>query len=172
MRETKSNTSFTFLIPSLVHHSSFSLSLCPRHSQVVPKSHKYFSLPAGKSLDSKFPPGRLSYTGETLKPLLTPQHLMSPFDFTLIWQKTSFLLHLDTTSPFKTKWMNKCTFDPLLLVVLWGEQKAIRFCLRDSDSDSLSVIIPLRLTTRLSFWLLRAGLFQQMKLAQVLISGK
>ena len=170
MRETKSNIRFTFLIPSLVHHSSFSLSFCPCYSQVVPKSHKYFSLPAGKSLDSKFPPGRLSYTGETLKPPLTPQHLMSPFDFTLIWQKTSFLLHLDTTSLLKTEWMNKRTFDPLLLVVLWGQQKAVCFCLCDSDTSS-SVIIPLRLTTRLSFWLLRAALFQQMKLAQVLISG-
>lgn len=44
-------------------------------SQGEPKSHKYFSLPAGKSLDSKFPPGRLSYTGKILK--------LPPFNFNL-----------------------------------------------------------------------------------------
>lgn len=53
--------------------SFFSLGALPLHaavsfSQAVPRSHKYFSLPAGKSLDSKFPPQRLSYTGKPLKP--------------------------------------------------------------------------------------------------------
>uniref|UniRef100_G3NEX4 Sodium/hydrogen exchanger n=1 Tax=Gasterosteus aculeatus aculeatus TaxID=481459 RepID=G3NEX4_GASAC len=40
-------------------HASIRRSLRPGsfQSSVVPKSHKYFSLPAGKSLDSKFPPG-------------------------------------------------------------------------------------------------------------------
>uniref|UniRef100_A0A8C9Y8Y5 Sodium/hydrogen exchanger n=1 Tax=Sander lucioperca TaxID=283035 RepID=A0A8C9Y8Y5_SANLU len=33
-------------------------------SSMVPKSHKYFSLPAGKNLDTKFPPGRQSYTDD------------------------------------------------------------------------------------------------------------
>ncbi|XP_069010231.1 sodium/hydrogen exchanger 2 [Embiotoca jacksoni] len=39
-------------------HSSIRRSLRPGsfQSSMVPKSHKYFSLPAGKSLDSKFPP--------------------------------------------------------------------------------------------------------------------
>nr|UAT87909.1 Slc9a2_1 [Atractoscion nobilis] len=46
-------------------HASIRRSLRPGSFQtVVPKSHKYFSLPAGKSLDSKFPPGRLSYTDD------------------------------------------------------------------------------------------------------------
>ncbi|XP_077436407.1 sodium/hydrogen exchanger 2 [Vanacampus margaritifer] len=41
-------------------HSSIRRSLRPGSFQtaVVPKSHKYFSLPAGKNLDSNFPPGR------------------------------------------------------------------------------------------------------------------
>lgn len=47
----------------LVHLLFFSL----RCSQVVPKSHKYFSLPAGKSLDSKFSVGRRSYAGKIPK---------------------------------------------------------------------------------------------------------
>nr|XP_046260168.1 sodium/hydrogen exchanger 2 [Scatophagus argus] len=33
-------------------------------TSVVPKSHKYLSLPAGKSLDLRFPPARLSYTDD------------------------------------------------------------------------------------------------------------
>ncbi|CAJ1079654.1 sodium/hydrogen exchanger 2 isoform X1 [Xyrichtys novacula] len=47
-------------------HASIRRSLRPGSFQtsVVPKSHKYFSLPAGKSLDSKFPPGRVSYTDD------------------------------------------------------------------------------------------------------------
>ncbi|KAM6979293.1 sodium/hydrogen exchanger 2 [Tautogolabrus adspersus] len=47
-------------------HASIRRSLRPESFQtsVVPKSHRYFSLPAGKSLDSKFPPGRLSYTDD------------------------------------------------------------------------------------------------------------
>ncbi|XP_035532592.1 sodium/hydrogen exchanger 2 [Morone saxatilis] len=47
-------------------HASIRRSLRPGsfQSSVVPKSHKYFSLPAGKSLDSKFPPKRLSYTDD------------------------------------------------------------------------------------------------------------
>nr|AAD46576.2 Na+/H+ exchanger NHE-2-like isoform [Myoxocephalus octodecemspinosus] len=41
-------------------HASIRRSLRPGsfQSSVVPKSHKYFSLPAGKGLDSKFPPVR------------------------------------------------------------------------------------------------------------------
>ncbi|XP_068428006.1 sodium/hydrogen exchanger 2 [Clinocottus analis] len=41
-------------------HASIRRSIRPGsfQSSVVPKSHKYFSLPAGKSLDSKFPPVR------------------------------------------------------------------------------------------------------------------
>ncbi|XP_038576761.1 sodium/hydrogen exchanger 2 isoform X1 [Micropterus salmoides] len=44
-------------------HTTIRRSLRPGsfQSSVVPKSQKYFSLPAGKSLDSKCPPGRLSY---------------------------------------------------------------------------------------------------------------
>lgn len=34
---------------------------------MVPKSHKYFSLPAGKNPELKFPLARLSYAGELLK---------------------------------------------------------------------------------------------------------
>uniref|UniRef100_A0A4W6CSM4 Sodium/hydrogen exchanger n=1 Tax=Lates calcarifer TaxID=8187 RepID=A0A4W6CSM4_LATCA len=51
-------------------HASIRRSLRPGSFQTaaVPRSHKYFSLPAGKSLDSKFPPQRLSYTGKPLKP--------------------------------------------------------------------------------------------------------
>ncbi|CAK6959217.1 sodium/hydrogen exchanger 2 [Scomber scombrus] len=47
-------------------HASIRRSLRPGsfQSTMVPKSHKYFSLPAGKSLDSKFPPERLSYTDD------------------------------------------------------------------------------------------------------------
>uniref|UniRef100_A0A8C4H4A8 Sodium/hydrogen exchanger n=1 Tax=Dicentrarchus labrax TaxID=13489 RepID=A0A8C4H4A8_DICLA len=47
-------------------HTSIRRSLRPGsfQSSVVPKSHKYFSLPAGKSLESKFPPTRLSYTDD------------------------------------------------------------------------------------------------------------
>ncbi|KAI3356373.1 hypothetical protein L3Q82_017598 [Scortum barcoo] len=57
-------------------HASIRRSLRPSsfQSSVVPKSHKYFSLPAGKSLDSKFPPARLSYTDdqETMPELAYP----------------------------------------------------------------------------------------------------
>ncbi|XP_029981415.1 sodium/hydrogen exchanger 2 isoform X2 [Sphaeramia orbicularis] len=47
-------------------HASIRRSLRPGSFQTtkVPKSHKYFSLPAGQSLDSKFPPGRQSFTGD------------------------------------------------------------------------------------------------------------
>nr|XP_019956182.1 PREDICTED: sodium/hydrogen exchanger 2-like [Paralichthys olivaceus] len=48
-------------------HASIRRSLRPQSFQTsaVPKSHKYFSLPAGKSLDSKlFPPERLSFTDD------------------------------------------------------------------------------------------------------------
>nr|XP_040057619.1 sodium/hydrogen exchanger 2 [Gasterosteus aculeatus aculeatus] len=47
-------------------HASIRRSLRPGsfQSSVVPKSHKYFSLPAGKSLDSKFPPGMTSYADD------------------------------------------------------------------------------------------------------------
>nr|XP_020504035.1 sodium/hydrogen exchanger 2-like [Labrus bergylta] len=47
-------------------HASIRRSIRPGsfQSSVVPKSHKYFSLPAGKSLDSKFPPVRLSNTDD------------------------------------------------------------------------------------------------------------
>ncbi|XP_037646422.1 sodium/hydrogen exchanger 2 [Sebastes umbrosus] len=47
-------------------HASIRRSLRPGsfQSSVVPKSQKYFSLPAGKNLDSKFPPARQSYTDE------------------------------------------------------------------------------------------------------------
>lgn len=45
----------------------------------MPKSHKYFSLPAGKSLDSKFPPGRLSFTGK-FPAVCVCVFLPSPFD--------------------------------------------------------------------------------------------
>uniref|UniRef100_A0A4W6CS49 Sodium/hydrogen exchanger n=1 Tax=Lates calcarifer TaxID=8187 RepID=A0A4W6CS49_LATCA len=43
-------------------HASIRRSLRPGSFQTaaVPRSHKYFSLPAGKSLDSKFPPQRLN----------------------------------------------------------------------------------------------------------------
>ncbi|XP_068602045.1 sodium/hydrogen exchanger 2 [Brachionichthys hirsutus] len=45
-------------------HASIRRSIRPGSFQTsaVPKSHKYFSLPAGKSLDSRFPPERLSFT--------------------------------------------------------------------------------------------------------------
>lgn len=58
---------FSFFSPLFTFHSAV---LFPCYSQVVPKSHKYFSLPAGKSLDSKFPPVRLSHAGKRLKPPL------------------------------------------------------------------------------------------------------
>ncbi|KAM3607291.1 uncharacterized protein V6R79_005254 [Siganus canaliculatus] len=48
-------------------HASIRRSLRPGSFQTsaVPRSYKYFSLPAGKSLDSSFPPpGRLSYADE------------------------------------------------------------------------------------------------------------
>ncbi|KAA8587981.1 hypothetical protein FQN60_001175, partial [Etheostoma spectabile] len=47
-------------------HTSIRCSLRPGsfQSSVVPKSHKYFSLPAGKSLDVKFPPGGKSCTDD------------------------------------------------------------------------------------------------------------
>lgn len=47
-------------------HASIRRSLRPGSFQTtnVPKSHKYFSLPAGQSLDSKFPLGRRSFTGD------------------------------------------------------------------------------------------------------------
>uniref|UniRef100_A0A672ZEK8 Sodium/hydrogen exchanger n=1 Tax=Sphaeramia orbicularis TaxID=375764 RepID=A0A672ZEK8_9TELE len=48
-------------------HASIRRSLRPGSFQTtvsMPKSHKYFSLPAGQSLDSKFPPGRQSFTGD------------------------------------------------------------------------------------------------------------
>ncbi|XP_029937365.1 sodium/hydrogen exchanger 2 isoform X2 [Myripristis murdjan] len=57
-------------------HASIRRSLRPGsfQSSVVPKSHKYFSLPAGKSLDSKFPPGRLSHADdeETMSEMAYP----------------------------------------------------------------------------------------------------
>ncbi|XP_067460004.1 sodium/hydrogen exchanger 2 [Thunnus thynnus] len=46
-------------------HTTIRRSLRPGSFQTtVPKSQKYFSLPAGKSLDSKFPAERLSYTDD------------------------------------------------------------------------------------------------------------
>ncbi|XP_034550315.1 sodium/hydrogen exchanger 2 isoform X2 [Notolabrus celidotus] len=47
-------------------HASIRRSIRPGSFQtsVVPKSQKYFSLPAGKNLDSKFPPRRLSNTDD------------------------------------------------------------------------------------------------------------
>lgn len=39
---------------------------------MVPKSHKYLSLPAGKSLDSKFPPTMLTHIGKLLKTTVPP----------------------------------------------------------------------------------------------------
>ncbi|XP_078118316.1 sodium/hydrogen exchanger 2 [Sander vitreus] len=47
-------------------HNTIRCSLRPGSFQLsmVPKSHKYFSLPAGKNLDTKFPPGRQSYTDD------------------------------------------------------------------------------------------------------------
>lgn len=47
-------------------HTSIRRSMRPGSFQSPdgPKSHKYFSLPAGKNLDSKFPPGRLSVTDD------------------------------------------------------------------------------------------------------------
>ncbi|CAN9497533.1 unnamed protein product [Ophioblennius macclurei] len=47
-------------------HASIRRSLRPGSFQTtnIPKSHKYFSLPAGKSLESSFPSGRRSYTDE------------------------------------------------------------------------------------------------------------
>ncbi|XP_028250107.1 sodium/hydrogen exchanger 2 isoform X2 [Parambassis ranga] len=47
-------------------HASIRRSLRPSsfQSSMVSKKHKYFSLPVGKSLDSKFLPARLSYTDE------------------------------------------------------------------------------------------------------------
>ncbi|XP_022066627.2 sodium/hydrogen exchanger 2 [Acanthochromis polyacanthus] len=57
-------------------HASIRRSLRPGsfQSTMVPKSHKYFSLPPGQSLDLKFPPGRLSYTDdhETLSEVAYP----------------------------------------------------------------------------------------------------
>ncbi|XP_037345278.2 sodium/hydrogen exchanger 2 [Pungitius pungitius] len=57
-------------------HASIRRSLRPGsfQSSVVPKSHKYFSLPAGKSLDSKFPPRRPSYADdeETMSKVASP----------------------------------------------------------------------------------------------------
>ncbi|XP_023125189.1 sodium/hydrogen exchanger 2 [Amphiprion ocellaris] len=57
-------------------HTSIRRSLRPGsfQSTMVPKSHKYFSLPAGQSLDLKFPPARLSYTDdhETLSEVAYP----------------------------------------------------------------------------------------------------
>ncbi|XP_029315658.1 sodium/hydrogen exchanger 2 [Cottoperca gobio] len=47
-------------------HASIRRSIRPGsfQSTMVPKSQKYFSLPAGKSLDSKFPPGRQSFADD------------------------------------------------------------------------------------------------------------
>ncbi|KAM8856699.1 sodium/hydrogen exchanger 2 [Spinachia spinachia] len=66
-------------------HASIRRSLRPGsfQSSVVPKSHKYFSLPAGKSLDSKFPPRRPSHAdeGETTSEVAYPSRrsrLMQP----------------------------------------------------------------------------------------------
>ncbi|XP_061580604.1 sodium/hydrogen exchanger 2 [Cololabis saira] len=45
-------------------HASIRRSLRPgsfQSSQMVPKSQKYFSLPGGKNVESKFPPSRLNY---------------------------------------------------------------------------------------------------------------
>ncbi|XP_033984840.1 sodium/hydrogen exchanger 2 [Trematomus bernacchii] len=57
-------------------HTSIRRSMRPGSFQApgVPKSHKYFSLPAGESLDSKFPPGRLSVTDdeETMSEMAYP----------------------------------------------------------------------------------------------------
>ncbi|XP_074551162.1 sodium/hydrogen exchanger 2 [Halichoeres trimaculatus] len=57
-------------------HASIRRSLRPGSFQTsaVPKSQKYFSLPAGKSLDSRFPPGRMSFTDdqETMSEIAYP----------------------------------------------------------------------------------------------------
>ncbi|KAM4608391.1 sodium/hydrogen exchanger 2 [Polymixia lowei] len=57
-------------------HASIRRSLRPGSFQtsMTPKSHKYFSLPAGKSLDSRFPPKRLSHAGdeETMSEMAYP----------------------------------------------------------------------------------------------------
>ncbi|KAF3843425.1 hypothetical protein F7725_002274 [Dissostichus mawsoni] len=57
-------------------HTSIRRSMRPGSFQSPedPKSHKYFSLPAGKSLDSKFLPGRLSVTDdeETMSEMAYP----------------------------------------------------------------------------------------------------
>lgn len=57
-------------------HASIRRSLRPGSFQSTraPKSHKYFSLPAGQSLDLNFPPARLSYTDdhETLSEVAYP----------------------------------------------------------------------------------------------------
>uniref|UniRef100_A0A3Q1BRS1 Sodium/hydrogen exchanger n=1 Tax=Amphiprion ocellaris TaxID=80972 RepID=A0A3Q1BRS1_AMPOC len=54
-------------------HTSIRRSLRPGsfQSTMVPKSHKYFSLPAGQSLDLKFPPARLN-DHETLSEVAYP----------------------------------------------------------------------------------------------------
>uniref|UniRef100_A0A3Q2XRC2 Sodium/hydrogen exchanger n=1 Tax=Hippocampus comes TaxID=109280 RepID=A0A3Q2XRC2_HIPCM len=65
-------------------HSSIRRSLRPGSFQaLVPKSHKYFSLPAGKNLDSNFPPVRQSDTDdhETMSEFSFParrSHLAPP----------------------------------------------------------------------------------------------
>uniref|UniRef100_A0A3Q2D8C1 Sodium/hydrogen exchanger n=2 Tax=Cyprinodon variegatus TaxID=28743 RepID=A0A3Q2D8C1_CYPVA len=53
-------------------HASIRRSLRPGsfQSTMVPKSQKYFSLPAGQSLGSKYPSSRLSHAGKLLKQIL------------------------------------------------------------------------------------------------------
>lgn len=73
------------------HHFSSPLSC---YFQGMPKSHKYFSLPAGQSLDSNFfPPKRLSYEG---KISLSIQQRLLWFVFRLIQGWSSFVPHCPT----------------------------------------------------------------------------
>ncbi|KAM4558700.1 sodium/hydrogen exchanger 2 isoform 1-T1 [Odontesthes bonariensis] len=63
-------------------HASIRRSLRPGsfQSSVLPKSQKYFSLPAGKNLDSRFPPTRLSFADEqeTMSEVAYPSRFSQP----------------------------------------------------------------------------------------------
>lgn len=55
-----------FLLNLLISCACLDASV-PSCYQAVPKSQKYFSLPAGKSLDSRFPSMRSSIAGKLFK---------------------------------------------------------------------------------------------------------
>lgn len=77
---------FPLLIIILLLFSTILWFKCLCYFQAVPKSQKYFSLPAGQSLDSRFPPARLSYTGKLTKTFCFPPGRFS-------WDCISFPAH-------------------------------------------------------------------------------